>query len=136
MPLSLQSIRSTIHLPTHPSIHPSVCLSTVHCPQALYHCSQLKSSPPPNTTKKPRMVRKMTAFPVITRPQAPHWICRREVFTLSQVLYWFSQLAQSASLKIQWKTNTLTIDTVQASVVHEGAKRAQFVERICSFDEQ
>lgn len=41
----------------------------------LYHCSQLKSSLPPNTRKKPRMVRKMTLFPAITRPQAPHLIC-------------------------------------------------------------
>lgn len=24
------------------------------------------------------MVRKMTAFPVITKPQAPHWICRQK----------------------------------------------------------
>lgn len=62
--------------PTHPSIYLSIYPS--FCLQALYHCSQLKSSPPPNTTKKPRMVRKMTAFPVITRPQAPHRICSKK----------------------------------------------------------
>lgn len=62
----------TIHLPTYPIIHQSD-----HRPEGLYHCSQLKSSPPPNTTKKPRIVRKMTAFPVMTRPQAPHWIWKR-----------------------------------------------------------
>lgn len=39
-----------------------------------YHCSQLKSSPPPNIRKKPRIVRKMTQLPAITRPQAPHRI--------------------------------------------------------------
>ena len=39
-----------------------------------YHCSQLKSSPLPNTRKKPKIVRKMTALPASTRPQAPHLI--------------------------------------------------------------
>lgn len=52
---------------------------SVHFPKALYHCSQLQSSPPPNTTKKPKMVRKITAFPVITNPQAPHSICMTEM---------------------------------------------------------
>lgn len=73
--------RLSIHLFTYPSIHSILSNSfpSVHSPQVLYHCSQLKSSPPPKTTKKPKMVRKMTAFPVITRPQAPHWICARTV---------------------------------------------------------
>lgn len=99
MPVSLQSICSTIYLPIHPSICPSL-FPSAHCLQALYHCSQLKSSPPPNTTKKPKMVRKMTAFPVMTRPQAPHLICRRKILTLNQsfgpnnftVFYWLSQM--------------------------------------------
>uniref|UniRef100_A0A2D4IHL6 Uncharacterized protein n=1 Tax=Micrurus lemniscatus lemniscatus TaxID=129467 RepID=A0A2D4IHL6_MICLE len=39
-----------------------------------YHCSQVKSSPLPNRTKKPKTVRKITAFPASTRPQAPHLI--------------------------------------------------------------
>lgn len=59
---------SSLYPPTHTSVG---ALFT------LYHCSQLNSSPPPKMTKKPRMVKKMTAFPVITRPQAPHRICKR-----------------------------------------------------------
>lgn len=65
--------RSAVASSRYPTTRP-VCPSAFH---TLYHCSQLNSSPPPKMTKKPRMVRKMTAFPVITRPQAPHWICKR-----------------------------------------------------------
>lgn len=40
----------------------------------LYHCCQLKSSWFPNTRKKPKMVEKMTVFPVRTSAHAPHAI--------------------------------------------------------------
>lgn len=41
---------------------------------APHHCCQLKSSLLPKTRKKPRIVAKMTVFPVRTSAQAPHSI--------------------------------------------------------------
>ncbi len=47
----------------------------------LYHCCQLKSSLEPNTRKKPRIVVKITMFPVRTRAQAPQAICGHQLFS-------------------------------------------------------
>ena len=52
----------------------------------VYHCCQLKSSLVPNTMKKPRMVEKITRFPVSTSAHAPQSICRQHVFTLAHAL--------------------------------------------------
>lgn len=41
---------------------------------SFHHCCQLKSSLLPKTKKKPRIVAKMTVFPVRTSAQAPHSI--------------------------------------------------------------
>lgn len=113
----------SIQLSTYRSIlHPSVLLS-VHCLKALYHYSQLKSSPPPNTTKNPKMVRKMTAFPVITRPQAPHWICWRkkihpESVQNKSIVLCFSQGSPGTMHISQEKCilNILTIDVVRRHI--------------------
>lgn len=60
----------------HTQIHTRRCMlqNVTSVRVRSYHCSQLKSSPLPNTRKKPKIVRKMTALPASTRPQAPHLI--------------------------------------------------------------
>ncbi len=45
-------------------------------PLLFYHCCQLKSSLDPKTRKKPRIVPKMTTFPVSTSAHAPQAICK------------------------------------------------------------
>lgn len=50
---------------------------------SFHHCCQLKSSLLPKTKKKPRIVAKMTVFPVRTSAQAPHSIygCKTEMLS-------------------------------------------------------
>lgn len=52
---------------------------------APHHCCQLKSSLLPKTRKKPRIVAKMTVFPVRTSAQAPHSIYGRKRDTVSRL---------------------------------------------------
>lgn len=82
----------------------------------VYHCCQLKSSLDPKTTKKPRMVPKMTMFPVNTSAHAPHSITPALAKTMGRPK---AEMTMPVVRKIASSLQALLAESVSSTTLRE-----------------
>lgn len=82
----------------------------------VYHCCQLKSSLDPKTTKKPRMVPKITMFPVNTSAQAPQAITSALAKTMGRPK---AEMTMPVVRKIANSLQALLVESVSSTTLRE-----------------